>query len=83
SFVRDPVNIDATASLMRSNDDFAPRYDQRILQAYFSDRGFTSSIEDELADGLGRDPSAKDTGRQGAPYFRNNDDKQQHISCKR
>lgn len=49
AFVRDPVNLAATASLMRSNEDFAPRYDQRILQAFFADRGFECEISDSPA----------------------------------
>ncbi|CAL1171837.1 unnamed protein product [Cladocopium goreaui] len=52
SFVFDPVNLDATVSLMRSNGGFAPRYDQRILQAYFADCGFSSTFEDTLAESI-------------------------------
>jgi len=51
-FVLDPVNLDATVSLMRSNDDFVPRYDQRILQAFFADRGYSSTFTDSLASGI-------------------------------
>mmetsp|Transcript_13462 Transcript_13462/g.29508 ORF Transcript_13462/g.29508 Transcript_13462/m.29508 type:complete len:389 (+) Transcript_13462:78-1244(+) len=50
SFVGEPVNLEATASLMRSNGNFAPRYDQRILQAYFGDHGFECDFVDGLAD---------------------------------
>eukprot|EP00434_Breviolum_minutum_P013997 symbB.v1.2.012345.t1/scaffold826.1/size159518/12 len=52
SFVLDPVNLDATVSLMRSNGGFAPRYDQRILQAYFADCGFAAIFEDSLAEDM-------------------------------
>ena len=52
SFVLDPVNLDATVSLMRSNNNFAPRYEQRILQAYFADSGFSSTFEDTLAENI-------------------------------
>lgn len=51
-FVLDPVNLDATASLMQNNDDFLPRYDQRILQAFFVDRGYSSTFTDSLASGI-------------------------------
>jgi len=47
SFVSEPVNLEATSTLMRSRG-FPPRYDQRILQAYFADRGYDSELEDEL-----------------------------------
>mmetsp|Transcript_23477 Transcript_23477/g.54781 ORF Transcript_23477/g.54781 Transcript_23477/m.54781 type:complete len:379 (-) Transcript_23477:42-1178(-) len=50
SYVDDPVNLEATKSLFRSNDDFAPRYDQRILEAYFSECGFDPDLRDELAE---------------------------------
>ncbi|CAE7488299.1 ANKRD17, partial [Symbiodinium sp. CCMP2456] len=50
TFVRGPVNLDATASLMRSNENFAPRYDQRILQAYFAECGFRAIFQDGLAE---------------------------------
>jgi len=52
SLVREPVNLEVTSSLVRSNIDFLPRYDQRILQAYFADRGFDSTFADVLADGM-------------------------------
>lgn len=52
SFVREPANLETTRSLMRSNDNFAPRYDQRILQAFFADCGFGSSFSDSIAGGL-------------------------------
>ena len=48
SFVSEPVNLEATSTLMRSRG-FPPRYDQRILQAYFADRGYDSELEDELS----------------------------------
>jgi len=64
SFVLDPVNLDATASLMRSNDDFVPRYDQRILQAYFADCGFAAVFEDSLSEGIASpDPGTTPTDR--------------------
>ncbi|CAE7723505.1 ANKRD17, partial [Symbiodinium microadriaticum] len=50
TFVGGPVNLDATASLMRSNENFAPRYDQRILQAYFAECGFRAIFQDGLAE---------------------------------
>ena len=42
------MNLEATSTLMRSRG-FPPRYDQRILQAYFADRGYDSELEDELS----------------------------------
>ncbi|CAJ1373504.1 unnamed protein product [Effrenium voratum] len=51
SFVLEPANLEATSTLMRSRG-FPPRYDSRILQAFFADRGFDSELEDELSDGL-------------------------------
>jgi len=64
-FVLDPVNFDATASLMRSNDDFVPRYDQRILQAFFADRGYSSTFTDGLASGM--DDMKPATKQMGIP----------------
>jgi len=52
SFVLEPVNIDASRALVRSKITFLPRYDQRILQAYFGDRGFECDFVDEFADGI-------------------------------
>ncbi|CAK9071218.1 unnamed protein product [Durusdinium trenchii] len=49
SFVEEPINLEATSTLMRSRG-FPPRYDQRILQAFFADRGFDSELDDELSD---------------------------------
>lgn len=63
SFVKAPVNLEATASLMRSNENFAPRYDQRILQAYFGDRGLESEFADALANGLQDAPVKGPPGR--------------------
>ena len=51
SFVLEPANFEATSSLLRSRG-FPPRYDQRILQAYFLDRGYESELEDELSTSL-------------------------------
>lgn len=48
SNVLEPVNLEATSTLMRSRG-FPPRYHQRILQAYFADRGFDSEFDDELS----------------------------------
>jgi len=52
TYVREPVNLEATASLMRSNDNFAPRYDQRVLQAFFADHGYAAEFSDSLADSI-------------------------------
>ena len=51
SFVLDPANLEATSSLLRSRG-FPPRFDQRILQAYFLDRGYESELEDALSNDL-------------------------------
>jgi len=59
TFVDDPVNLEATTELMKINEDFVPRFDQRLLQAYFDDRGYDSELTDVLADGLDGTPSAK------------------------
>ena len=58
SFVREPVNLEATSTLMRSRG-FPPRYDQRILQAYFADHGFDSELDDELSGPSGDAKSGK------------------------
>eukprot|EP00929_Paragymnodinium_shiwhaense_P108768 TRINITY_DN75100_c0_g1_i1.p1 TRINITY_DN75100_c0_g1~~TRINITY_DN75100_c0_g1_i1.p1 ORF type:complete len:427 (+),score=40.58 TRINITY_DN75100_c0_g1_i1:101-1282(+) len=59
AFVKEPVNLDATSALMRSNDNFVPRYDQRILQAYFSERSYESEFTDQLANSLNEAPDDK------------------------
>lgn len=48
SLVIEPINLEATSTLLRSRG-FVPRYDQRLLQAFFADRGYESELEDELA----------------------------------
>lgn len=50
SFVLQPINLETTSTLMR-NRGFPPRYDQRILEAYFADRGYDSEFNDELSSG--------------------------------
>ena len=50
SLVTEPINLEATSTLLRSRG-FVPRYDQRLLQAFFADRGYESELEDELAFG--------------------------------
>eukprot|EP00929_Paragymnodinium_shiwhaense_P009014 TRINITY_DN11301_c0_g1_i1.p1 TRINITY_DN11301_c0_g1~~TRINITY_DN11301_c0_g1_i1.p1 ORF type:complete len:387 (-),score=98.91 TRINITY_DN11301_c0_g1_i1:245-1405(-) len=62
AFVKEAVNLDATASLMRSNDNFVPRYDQRILQAYFADRGYDSEFSDRLANSMDEPEEKKPSG---------------------
>lgn len=52
SYTENAADLRATASLMRSNEDFGPRFDQRILQAYFKDCGLDSSFKDSLANSL-------------------------------
>ena len=47
SLVVEPINFEATSTLMRSRG-FPPRYHQRILEAYFADRGFDNGFDDEL-----------------------------------
>ena len=51
SFVKEPANLEATSTLLRSRG-FPPRFDQRILQAYFLDRGYESELEDDLSSSL-------------------------------
>ncbi|CAK0806720.1 unnamed protein product, partial [Prorocentrum cordatum] len=58
SYVREPANFESTVSLMRDNDLFAPRFDQRILEAYFEDSGYLCTSTDEVAgDGEGAGPA--------------------------
>ena len=45
---------------MRSRG-FPPRFDQRILQAYFLDRGYESELDDELSSSLEGKGPAKGT----------------------
>mmetsp|Transcript_99617 Transcript_99617/g.277359 ORF Transcript_99617/g.277359 Transcript_99617/m.277359 type:complete len:386 (+) Transcript_99617:3-1160(+) len=52
SLVREPANIEATSALMRSAASCIPRFDQRILQAYFADCGFECDFTDVLADDM-------------------------------
>jgi len=56
SLVIEPINLEATSSLFRSRG-FPPRFDQRILQAYFLDHGYESELDDDLADSLAGDKS--------------------------
>ncbi|CAK9072641.1 Serine/threonine-protein kinase Chk2 [Durusdinium trenchii] len=65
SFVEEPINLEATSTLMRSRG-FPPRYDQRILQAFFADRGFDSELDDELSDAKSEsDPQRMEATRSG------------------
>lgn len=65
SSVLEPVNLEATSTLMRSRG-FPPRYHQRILQAYFADRGFDSEFDDELSG------EAKSNGKSSVSGVRTN-----------